>query len=69
MRTAFGTVTPGCPEDREHSDLAIRLMIREGYPPREAAREYISYRARVREAISSWKTTVLAGLILSLIHI
>ena len=63
MRTAFGTVTPGCPEDREHSDLAIRLMIREGYPPREAAREYISYRARVREAISSWKTTVLAGLI------
>ena len=67
MRKAVGTVTPGCPEDREHSALAIRLMIREGYPPREAAREYINYRAQMREAISSWKTTVLAGLISGII--
>ena len=39
------------------------MMIREGYPPREAAAEYINYRSQVREAISSWKTTLLAGLI------
>jgi len=63
MRNAFRTIMSGCPDDREHSDLAIRLMIRHGYPPREAATEYINYRAQMREAISSWKTTVLAGLV------
>ena len=63
MSNAFVTITPGCPDDREHADLAIRLMIREGYPPREAASAYINYRARVREAISPWKTTVFAGLV------
>ena len=52
---------PGHPEDVQHTHHAVQSMTRAGYPPREAQRDYTQYRARLREAIASWRATLLSG--------
>lgn len=52
---------PGRPEDGQHTQHTVQSMKRAGYPPREAQRDYIQYRARLREAIASWRATLLSG--------
>ena len=52
---------PGRPEDGQHTHYTVQSMTRAGYPPREAQHDNTQYRARLREAITSWRATLLSG--------